>query len=260
MPDDRSGKDVAGPASIKPVLIVPVVVITLIAGVALALVHAVTAEPIAESRKREKSDALAQVMPAFANDPAAEILPAPAPGEDGSGGLDPGQVRFYVGRDEGGAATGVGIESATDQCYESGKGLSLVFGVDPEGHITGIRMLTIAETPGLGTKAKEPEFLEQFQGKGLDNFTFKVAKDGGDVDALTGATITSRGVSICLDQGLREFEASVKDTLAGGGGDAPARVPRPRPAAEPAPPGGRPVVLERPPRGKLDQEEQDDGQ
>jgi electron transport complex protein RnfG len=258
MPDEVAVKDVAGPASIKPVLIVPVVIITMVAGAALALVNAVTEAPIAESRKREKSTALSEVMPSFANDPASEILPAPAEGEDGSSKLDPGQVRFYVGRDDGGAATGYGIESATDRCYESGKGLSLVFGIDPGGHITGIRMLSISETPGLGTKAKEPEFLDQFQGKGLDNFNFKVGKDGGDVDALTGATITSRGVSLCLDQGLRQYDTTVKGAATRSTPTAATPRKPPPPVVEPE--AGQSVVLERPMLEKLDKEGQDDGQ
>lgn len=215
-----------GPNSIKSTLIVPVILIAMGAGTALALVNAVTAGPIAAARKAEKAAALGDVMPAFANDPTVEVLPAVAEGEDPGRELDPGEVRFYVGRDTGGSVTGWGIESATDQCYSSADGLSLVFGVDPDGKVQDIRFLKMLETPGLGTKAMAPDYLGQYQGKILGEFDFRVGKDGGEVDAITGATITSRAVSICIEQGLKEFQQSHK-------GKEP-----PVPAAAPAEPKG----------------------
>jgi len=182
-----------------------VIGIAMCAGVALALVNAVTAEPIAQAKKAEKAAALSEVMPAFSNDPAVEVQPA---AEDGDSELDPGESRFYLGRDGSGAVSGWGIESATDQCYSSADGMSLVFGVDPQGKVQGIRFLKMLETPGLGTKVTESEYLEQYIGKGLDDFDFRVVKDGGNVEAITGATITSRAVGICIEQGLREYKDS----------------------------------------------------
>jgi electron transport complex protein RnfG len=61
--------------------------------------------------------------------------------------------------------------------------------------ILGVGVTTHSETPGLGARAKtDPEFTAQFKGLNLET-VFKVKSDGGDIDALTGATITSRGVS-----------------------------------------------------------------
>jgi len=207
----------AGPQSIKPTLVIPVIGIAMCAGAALALVNAVTAEPIAQAKKAEKAAALAEVMPAFGNDPAAEAHPAEG---DADSELDPGTSRFYAGRDGSGAISGWGIESATDQCYSSADGMSLVFGVDPDGRVQGIRFLKMLETPGLGTKVTEAEYLEQYLGKGLDDFNFRVAKKGGDVEAITGATITSDAVGICIEQGLREY----KDTYQGKDPGPPAPV------------------------------------
>ena len=62
------------------------------------------------------------------------------------------------------------------------------------------------ETPGLGSKAGAPEWLSQLEGQRLDSFDFRVSKDGGEVDAITGATITSRAVCDSLRQGLEAFE------------------------------------------------------
>ena len=65
-------------------------------------------------------------------------------------------------------------------------------GFNPDGVIKNITVLEQKETPGLGTKMKGEKFLRQFRGKHPSNYNLKVKKDQGDVDALTGATITTR--------------------------------------------------------------------
>lgn len=72
-------------------------------------------------------------------------------------------------------------------------------GVDKEGNVTGISYLTLAETAGLGMKAKDSDFIDQYVDGSKDNDgSFVVNKDGGDgivIDAITGATITTRAVT-----------------------------------------------------------------
>ncbi len=188
-----------GPSSISPLLIVPVVLITMFAGVALAFVNAVTAGPIAASKKAEKANALTEVMPKFDNDPTTDLHTKEAGGQP---------LVFYAGRDASEGITGWGIESGTETGY-SGL-LSLVFGIDADGKVQGMRMLEMRETPGLGTKVGDADYIEQYVGKGLDDFDFRVLKDGGQVEAISGATITSRAVSLCITQGLEEYEKSFK--------------------------------------------------
>ena len=65
-------------------------------------------------------------------------------------------------------------------------------GFNPDKTIQNIVVLEQKETPGLGTKMKDDKFIRQFRGKDPSSFELVVAKDGGDVDALTGATITTR--------------------------------------------------------------------
>jgi len=223
MPDDATSAPAdQGPASIKPILIVPVIIITCVAGVALALVNEVTKGPIAESKKMAKAEALGAVLPAFENDPTSDLHEvALDPETYTEAGGNP--LTFYAGRDAGGALTGWGIESAVESGY-SGY-FSLVFGIDPEGRVQKVQILEQRETPGLGTKVCAEDWLAQYEGKSLADFQFTVAKDGGDVDAITGATISSRAVSRCIEQGLQEFDANFK------GQD-------PGPAAPPAEEGG----------------------
>jgi len=85
----------------------------------------------------------------------------------------------------------------------SGKGfggdIGLMVGVDTrDDKLLGVGVTTHSETPGVGARAKtDPDFVAQFKGMSLID-TFKVKADGGQVDALTGATVTSRGVSMAL--------------------------------------------------------------
>ena len=69
--------------------------------------------------------------------------------------------------------------------------LIIMVGVDNTGACSGISITSTGETSGLGSNASKPDFQAQFVGKTGE---VKVTKDGGDIDALTGATITSRGV------------------------------------------------------------------
>lgn len=72
--------------------------------------------------------------------------------------------------------------------------------------LVGIGITTLAETPGVGTRVTEPTFTRQFQGMKLDS-TFKVKKDGGAIDAVTGATISSRAVAEALRESTEFFRA-----------------------------------------------------
>lgn len=69
--------------------------------------------------------------------------------------------------------------------------IDLMVGVRADGTVSGVSIIKQTETAGLGAKSTQPEFSEQFKGK---SGTVLVTKDGGEIDALTGATITSRAV------------------------------------------------------------------
>lgn len=77
--------------------------------------------------------------------------------------------------------------------------LSVMVGVDMEGKCTGVSIVATGETSGLGSNASKPAFKDQFIGK---SGTLAVSKDGGEIDAITGATITSRGVTESVNSAL----------------------------------------------------------
>ena len=86
-------------------------------------------------------------------------------------------------------------------------------GFQPDGKINNIEVLEQKETQGLGTKMKGEKFLRQFRGKDPSAFDLKAKKDGGEVDALAGATITTRAFGEATRQAYDTF-ISYKDTIA----------------------------------------------
>ena len=78
--------------------------------------------------------------------------------------------------------------------------IEVMTGIRADGGVSGVNILSMEETPGLGAKAKEDSFLRQF--KGLTDSGAAVNKDGGDIDALSGATITSRAVTKAVNEAV----------------------------------------------------------
>ena len=69
--------------------------------------------------------------------------------------------------------------------------------------VISYKVLAAAETPGLGMKLKTPEFADQFKGK--DGSSLKVKKDGGEIEAITSATITSRAVCRAIEDAQKKL-------------------------------------------------------
>ena len=82
--------------------------------------------------------------------------------------------------------------------------LTIMVGVDSSYACTGISVTSTGETSGLGSNASRPSFADQFIGK---TGTVAVTKDGGDINAITGATITSRGVCEAVNSAIAVAES-----------------------------------------------------
>ncbi|MDT8440601.1 MAG: RnfABCDGE type electron transport complex subunit G [Desulfuromonadales bacterium] len=179
-----------------------VLVLTLVAagaGLVLSLVESLTRAPIAEQRRQETLRALQAVLPPADNavdqDTVALVIGQDKRGRDLL-------RRFYRGR-LAGELTGVAFEVIAPDGY-SGE-IAVMVGVDPQGSVVGIAILRHAETPGLGDKIEDAWFREQFAGKTLDNADWRVKKDGGGFDQITGATISPRAVVEAVRRGLVFF-------------------------------------------------------
>ena len=175
-------------------LVVVLTLVCLIAALALAGVDRLTKEPRLEQKRLAHLKAIKSVLPLFNNDPLKDKKEIEG-------------ITFYLGK-KAGEIIGVAFSS-------KGEGYSgfitIMMGVSPEDDsITGIEILEHMETPGLGANIEKEEFKNQFTEKSLANSKLVdgrlgVKKDKGDIDALTGATISSRGVTEAVDKGLKDF-------------------------------------------------------
>ena len=86
-----------------------------------------------------------------------------------------------------------------------GGAIDMVVGIDAEGRVTGVAIVSMTETSGLGDNARKESFRSQFVGL---SGSAALTKDGGSVDALTGATITSRAVADGVTQALAAAAAA----------------------------------------------------
>ena len=142
---------------------------------ALGFVYIATKSPIENSKKKAELDALKAVLPVFDNDPTKEAKEI-----DG--------LTYYTAT-AGGDTVGCAVKTYTTKAF-SGR-FDIMVGFKPDGTIINIAILEQKETPGLGDKMKT-NWKDQFNGKNPQGFKLKVKKDGGDVDAITASTITSR--------------------------------------------------------------------
>jgi electron transport complex protein RnfG len=157
-------------------------VITAVAGLFMAAVYSVTKEPIAISQKAKINNAIKMVIPEFETISDTMLMP-----EDGKDSI---RIHRLL---KGTENSGVAVETYTDKAF-SGR-FTLMVGFTPDGTISNIEVLEHKETPGLGTKMALPAFKDQFKGLKISDIQgekLKVKKDGGTVDAITAATISSR--------------------------------------------------------------------
>ncbi|OPX25426.1 MAG: hypothetical protein B1H02_01555 [Candidatus Latescibacteria bacterium 4484_107] len=172
--------------------------ITVIAACSLALVNQATKPQIEAYKAQQQIQARQEVLPAAKE--GVYVLT-----DEGS------DFPYYMGYAHADTTEPVGVVLLT-----SGKGYSstieMAVGVDLSGALTGISIVSQQETPGLGAKItevrygeSEPWFQAQFKGKTLSQLS--VDKDGGAIDSITGATISSRAVTDGVRSALKRLEA-----------------------------------------------------
>lgn len=165
--------------------------ITLVASAGVGAVYTITAEPIANAKAEAVANALKAVLPAFDESEPNELT---------IGGLD---VTAYTAT-SGDEVVGYAIETMTKEGF--GGTIRMMVGFLPSGEVCNVNVLEQAETPGLGTKMCDEgnALISSFKGRKPAEMKMAVKKDGGDVDALTAATISSRAY---VDAMSRAYEA-----------------------------------------------------
>lgn len=177
-------------------MVLTLFIITLAASTTLGFIYELTREPIAEAEMRKRNMAIRQVVPDFSNQPNDESYKVAVEGDS---------LQVYPAKQDG-ELTGLAVSSFTDQGF-SGR-IRIMVGFRPDGTINNISVLEHAETPGLGDKIEKAksEWSSQFNGKDPEQFNLEVQKDGGDVDAITAATISSRAYCDAVQRAYKAFQ------------------------------------------------------
>ncbi|NQU38746.1 MAG: RnfABCDGE type electron transport complex subunit G [Lentisphaerae bacterium] len=179
-------------------LVVVLTIICTIAGALLAVVKDVTSESMQAAAQKEKNDAIKKVLPTCDNDPVADAI-----------ALDVNGIvwTFFVARDSNGFL-GAAFESTSSKGY--GGDIAIMVGVNANGTVQAVEVLSHKETPGLGAWISGEAFRSQFVGRSIADTSWAVAKDGGDIDQITAATISSRAVTEAVKAGLDIYTAHPK--------------------------------------------------
>ena len=160
----------------------------------LAGVYALTAEPIAAAAAAKNESAIKEVLP----ETAVTIE------EERTVDFEGASYGYNLAYDEVGNVVGCAINVAP---VGFGGPIAIKVGFDINGVICNTKVLSQAETPGLGAKCVEPSFSSQFKGWNPAEKDLAVKKDGGDVDAITASTITSRAYADGLLLATKVFQA-----------------------------------------------------
>ena len=175
-------------------MFVALFVICVVAGGVLGVVYNATKDPIAAAETAKRTEAIKNVLPEFNELKETKVKSA----------MEDIDIPFYLAYDADNNFIGAAVETFTNKGFSGN--VSLMVGILADGTINNISVLQHAETPGLGSKMTEPSFKDQFNGKNAESFKFNVKKDGGDVDAITAATISSRAFCDAVNRALSTFE------------------------------------------------------
>ncbi len=186
---------------------IAITLITLVAGLALGGVQGITAEPIAQQRQLAKDEAYKAV---FADADSFETIVAEEDPEieaflDESGYPSQNIDEVVQAMDAGGNPLGYAFTVTTSEGY--GGDIQFAMGVKDDNTVNGISILSIAETAGLGMKADTDEFKAQFAEKNVEKFEYTKngATEDGQIDAISGATITTNAMVNGVNAGLCAF-------------------------------------------------------
>ncbi len=172
-------------------LVASLTIICLISAALLAVVYKMTAEPIAQAQTVRETKA------------AAEVLPEGSQVTKKNG--------IFIATDSTGKFLGAAIKGHTEIGYAGA--IDLMVGIKADGTLINYKILECKETPGLGVKIGFDSFKNQFLNRSTGTVgEWKVKKDGGDIDAVTAATISSRAAIDAIQNAVLQFNA-LKESL-----------------------------------------------
>ncbi|MDO4938564.1 MAG: FMN-binding protein [Lachnospiraceae bacterium] len=164
---------------IKPAL--TLLLICLVSTLVLSITNSITSEKIIETEKKQAETARQKVLPKADH---FELI-----------GDDEGN-EVYAGKDASGELVGYTV-AVNDKSY--GGDIRVMTGMDVDMKVTGISILTINDTPGLGMNAKKDSFLDQYTDKTAGSAVCSKNASGDEIQAITGATRTTEAVTRCVN-------------------------------------------------------------
>ena len=178
-------------------MVIVLTVITVIAAACLGAMNNVTAEPIAASKKAKQEAAIKAVLPEFATVDTETIV---------------NEQKIFRAYDANGELVGIAIETKE---LGFGGDITTMVGFDANGSIVDYSLLSHAETPGLGSKLTDWfKVKSNIRGAKAENMPLKVSKDGGNYDAITAATISSRAFLNSINKAYETYQIARGETPA----------------------------------------------
>ena len=180
-------------------MVVTLLLVTLVAAVALGYVYDLTKAPIEAAKLKAQTEAITKVLPEF--DRLGDSYMVPSESESDSLEIFPAY--------KGDKLVGAAVKTWSKKGF--GGLITIIAGIDKEGNFSGYSVLEHEETPGLGSKMgvwfNNPEKPNQYViGKNPKTTKFQVSKDGGDIDAITASTISSRAFLDAMVRAYNSYE------------------------------------------------------
>lgn len=177
-------------------MLLSLTLIAIISAAGLALVYSITKKPIEKAQNQKKNEAIQLVLPNFKGELQDQEITLE--------GDDQAVIVHKAFANE--KFFGAAIETYTNKAFDGQ--FKIMVGFDSTGTILGTEVLEHTETPGLGEKIKKSksDFSLQFDGKNPADYKLSVTKDGGDVDAITAATISSRAFCDAVQRAYDAFK------------------------------------------------------
>ena len=182
-------------------MLIALMVITIVSGGVLGFIYGLTKPAIDKVEENKNIKAINEVLKTDAAIATTESVVI----ED---------LTYNLAYDAEGNFIGAAVKTYSKNGF--GGKIELMVGMLADGVINKVSVLSQAETPGLGANMVNDKFKGQFDGKDPKNFKLMVKKDGGDVDAITAATISSRAVSEAIKRAADGFDANKDQFMKGG--------------------------------------------
>ena len=176
-------------------MVIVLTVITVVAAACLGAMNNLTAEPIAASKKAKQEEAIKAVLPEFTTVDEEAIV---------------NEQKIFRAYNANGELVGIAIETKE---LGFGGDVTTMVGFDANGTIVDYSLLAHAETPGLGSKLVDWfKVKSDIRGAGANKMPLQVSKDGGEYDAITAATISSRAFLNSINKAYETYQIARGET------------------------------------------------